>query len=82
MALLYGYRPRSLAPLKYLSPYEFTMYWEPQLLHYPRSRVENEAGLCEAKLTPAGVLKLTAVDIEIYIDISWSIANIDIVKCC
>ena len=77
MALLYGHRPLAHAELKYLSPYEFTMYWEPQLLHYPRSRVENEAGLCEAKLTPAGVLKLTAVYIDIYIYI-----YINILICC
>ncbi len=42
VALLYGYRPLTNAELKYLSPYEFTMYWEPQLLRYPRSRGENK----------------------------------------
>jgi hypothetical protein len=59
MALLYGHRPLARAELKYLSPYEFTMYWEPQLLRYPCSPPENDKGTCEAYLTPAGVKKLS-----------------------
>ena len=60
MALIYGYRPMHLASLKYLSPYEFTMHWEPQLLQYPRSLSEDAAGLCQAKLTAAGICKIKA----------------------
>ena len=60
MALLYGHRPLERAELKYLSPYEFTMYWEPQLLKYPLSCKENDEGTCEASLTPAGLTKLKA----------------------
>ena len=57
-ALLYGHRPVSLAGLLYLSPYEFTMYWEPQLLTYPRSEEEDGGGKYEARLTAAGRRKL------------------------
>lgn len=57
MALLYGYRPLAHAELKYLSPYEFTMYWEPQLLKYPLSLADNEAESCEATLTASGLKK-------------------------
>ena len=60
VALLYGYRPLKNAELKYLSPYEFTMYWEPQLLKYPRSRGENNKEGFEATLTPEGLEKLAA----------------------
>ena len=58
MALLYGYRPMKTAELKYLSPYEFTMYWEPQLLRYPLSPTENNTEYTEATLTPVGLAKL------------------------
>ena len=57
-ALLYGHRPVSQAGLLYLSPYEFTMYWEPQLLKYPRSEEEDLGGKYEARLTVAGRRKL------------------------
>ena len=58
VALLYGHRPMGHRGLKYLSPYEFTMYWEPQLLKYPKTLEENASDACEAKLTPAGKAKL------------------------
>ena len=45
MALLYGHRPMMNRELKYLSPYEFTMYWEPVLLQYPRSLQEAAAAV-------------------------------------
>ena len=57
-ALLYGHRPMAHRELKYLSPYEFTMYWEPQLLKYPTTLEENASGLCHAILTPVGECKV------------------------
>jgi len=60
VAVLYGLRPLDRAELRYLSPYEFTMYWEPQLLTFPRSEKEDQKGDCHAKLTEAGVTKLRA----------------------
>jgi len=57
-ALLYGHRPMAHRELKYLSPYEFTMYWEPQLLKYPTTLEENASGLCHATLTPVGECKV------------------------
>ena len=58
MALLYGHRPMTKPELRYLSPYEFTMHWEPQLLQYPQHIKDNDADFCQAKLTPAGIKKL------------------------
>ena len=58
MALLYGHRPMDHRGLKYLSPYEFTMHWEPQLLKYPTTLEENSSDTCQAKLTAAGRNKL------------------------
>jgi len=46
------------AELKYLSPYEFTMYWEPKLLRYPQSIEQNHDPACHAKLTAEGLQKL------------------------
>ena len=60
MALLYGHRSMARAEMKYLSPYEFTMYWQARLLRYPQSIKEDESGACHAKLTAAGVKKLKA----------------------
>ncbi len=57
-ALLYGHRPMGRPDLTYLSPYEFTMYWEPRLLKYPLSVKEDESGTCHAALTAAGKEKL------------------------
>ena len=42
------------ADLKYLSPYEFTMYWKPELLTYSRSAEEDGRNSCEASLTARG----------------------------
>ena len=57
-ALLYGHRPMAHRELKYLSPYEFHMYWEPQLLKYPTTLEENASGMCHAILTPVGECKV------------------------
>ena len=59
-AVLYGNRPLGRADLKYLSPYEFTMYWEPELVKYPQTRAQNDSDDCEAKLTPTGIQRLEA----------------------
>lgn len=59
-ALFYGHRPMNRAYLMYLSPYEFTMHWEPRLLKYPRSEKEDASGTCHATLTAAGKAKLQA----------------------
>ncbi len=56
-ALLYGHRPMHRADLKYLSPYEFTMYWKPELLTYTRSAEEDGRNSCEASLTTRGQKK-------------------------
>ena len=58
MAMLYGHRSMTNAELKYLSPYEFTMYWEPKLLRYPQSIEQNDDPACHAKLTAGGLQKL------------------------
>ena len=59
MATLYGYRSMTISELKYLSPYEFTMYWEPKLLRYPQSIEQNQDPACHAKLTAKGLQKLS-----------------------
>jgi len=60
VALFYGHRPMGRAELLYLSPYEFTLYWEPHLLKYPRNGDEDGSGRCHAKLTAASEAKLRA----------------------
>jgi len=58
IVMLYGQRPMNVSELRYMSPYEFTMYFEPILLRYPLSIEEDESGHCHAKLTTTGKQKL------------------------
>ena len=63
-ALFYGHRPMNRTDLLYLSPYEFTLDWEPHLLKYPRNEKENGCVMSHAMLTAAGKAKLAANDNE------------------
>ena len=57
VALLYGQRPKNPA-VWHLSPYEFTMYWEPIMVSFPccREDVDNEDH--HVSMTPEGLTKL------------------------
>ena len=70
MATFYGQRPKFAVPrrtaepvdqyssLWHLSPYEFVMYWEPQLLSYPQSFADRDHPRHHARLTATGEKKL------------------------
>ena len=60
VATLYGQRPKH-DDLWYLSPYEFAMYWEPQLVRYPMRLDEDENPKYHATLTQRGVSKIKSL---------------------
>ena len=57
VAILYGQRPKDPC-MWYLSPYEFVMYWEVELLSYPLSLRGAKDPRHHAHLTDAGIKKL------------------------
>ena len=57
VATLYGQRPRH-PDLWYLSPYEFVMKWEPQLLSYPTSLADMTHKKHHVEMTASGIAKL------------------------
>ena len=57
VAMLYGQRPKH-PDLWTLSPYEFTMYWEPVLATYPLSIEEADQSESHVDMKPSGLLKL------------------------
>ena len=58
-AFFYAHRPRHPS-VWYLSPYEFAVYWEPQLARYPvtAAMLAEDADRCHAVLTECGLAKL------------------------
>ena len=59
VATLYGQRPKD-PRLWHMSPYEFVMYWEVELLSYPLSLNTADDPRHHACLTDAGIRKLKA----------------------
>ena len=61
-AQVYGHRPKQ-DDVWFLSPYEFTMYWDCLPLKMPQTRMEwmqQPRGKWDVQLTPTGEAKLTA----------------------
>jgi len=59
VAMLYGQRPK-IPAIWCLSPYEFTMYWEPCLLSYPLTEQDASNPKHHVELTDSGRRKLRA----------------------
>ena len=57
VATLYGQRPK-VPYLWHLSAYEFVMYWEPKLLSYPLTTMDQDNSTHHARLSSSGKKKI------------------------
>ena len=74
VAVLYGQRPKH-QDVWHLSPYEFLMYWKPELARYPTSVKDLERGGRHVTMTPCGLQKLIDEDANLIPGVDYVIKN-------